>query len=68
MAGVPVLLPGPVGARVRGVTRFLLLRLGRAVLTIASLRGAQAVTDDLFELLPQLQQCAQTIGRVAGIT
>ncbi len=40
----------------------------RAVLTIASLRDAHAVDSDLFDLLPQLRQCAETIGRVAGIT
>ena len=56
-----------VGGRDLSVPVGLAGKRTRAVLTIASLRGAQAVTDDLFELLPQLQQCAQTIGRVAGI-
>ncbi|MGF6528008.1 hypothetical protein ABID77_003320 [Variovorax sp. PvP013] len=37
------------------------------MLTIASLRDAHAVDSDLFDLLPQLRQCAETIGRVAGI-
>ena len=39
----------------------------RAVLTIASLRAAHVADDDLFDLLPRLRQCAETIGRVAGI-
>lgn len=38
----------------------------RAALTIASLKGA-AHHDDLFELLPQLRQCADDIARLAGI-
>lgn len=40
----------------------------RAVLTIASLRGTHQAHDDLFELLPRLQKCADDIGRIAGIT
>ena len=39
----------------------------RAVLTIASLRGTHTAHDDLFELLPRLQKCAEDIGRIAGI-
>ena len=48
----------PVG-RAHGLTR--------AVLTIASLRGTHTAHDDLFELLPRLQKCAEDIGRIAGI-
>ncbi|RZI65708.1 MAG: IclR family transcriptional regulator [Variovorax sp.] len=39
----------------------------RAVLTIASLRGTHTAHDDLFDLLPRLQKCADDIGRIAGI-
>ena len=39
----------------------------RAVLTIASLRGSHTAHDDLFDLLPRLQRCADDIGRIAGI-
>ncbi|MBB1604244.1 IclR family transcriptional regulator [Variovorax sp. UMC13] len=39
----------------------------RAVLTIASLRGTHTAHDDLFDLLPRLQRCAEDIGRIAGI-
>lgn len=39
----------------------------RAVLTIASLRGTHTAHDDLFDLLPRLQKCAEDIGRIAGI-
>lgn len=39
----------------------------RAALTIASLRGTHTAHEDLFELLPRLQKCAEDIGRIAGI-
>ncbi len=39
----------------------------RAALTIASLRGTHTAHEDLFDLLPRLQKCAEDIGRIAGI-
>ncbi|WP_082754821.1 hypothetical protein [Variovorax sp. PAMC 28711] len=39
----------------------------RAVLTIASLRGADTADNDLFDLLPRLHKRAEDIGRIAGI-
>jgi DNA-binding IclR family transcriptional regulator len=55
-----------VGGRDLGVPVGSARARTRAALTIASLKGANS-PDDLFELLPQLRQCASEIARLAGL-